>query len=58
MVFRWVINTMQSQLEREKAGRRNYTWARQALVQLEAPGFLLGTPWRNTHVRTGIAQRA
>lgn len=27
-------------------------------VQLEAPGFLLGTPWRNTRVRAGIAQRA
>jgi hypothetical protein len=58
MVFRLVINTTLSQLEKEKAGRLNYTWARQALVQLEAPGSLLGTPWRNTHVRAGIAERA
>lgn len=58
MVFRLVINTILSQLEKEKAGRLNYTWARQELVQLEAPGFLLGTPWRKTQVRTGIAQRA
>lgn len=55
MVFRSMINTILSQLEKEKAGRGNYTWARQALVQLEAPGFLLGAPWRNTHGRAGIA---
>lgn len=49
MMFRSVISTMLSQLEKEEAGRLNYTRARQALVQLEAPGLLLGNPWRNTH---------
>lgn len=48
MGFRLAINTILSQLEKEKPGRLNYARARQALVQLEAPGLLLGNPWRNT----------